>query len=118
MQISLKMICHFLVAALTFALTGSWITDWSQSAVFKPAAGRVQMPLSRGGKVLLPYVCTFVKPFLTCPKASVQTLIQAVLPRGGSELEALLQGIGSCWLGQWDCLCMQAVSRARPVLHS
>lgn len=118
MQISLKMICHFLMAALPFALTGSWIIGWSQSAVFNPAAGRVQIPLSRGGKFLLPYVCTFVKPFLTCPMASVQSLIQAVLSRGGSELGALLHRIRNCWLGQWDCLCIQAVTRTTPLLNS
>lgn len=113
MQISLKMICHFLVAALTFASTGSWITDWSQSAVFNSAAGRVQIPLSRGREVLPPYVCTYVKLLLTCPIASVQTLMQAVLSRGGSELGALFHAVG-----QWDCLCIQAVTRTTPLLNS
>lgn len=113
MQISLEIIFHFLVAALPFALTGSWVTDWSQSAVFNSAAGRVQIPLSRGREVLTPYVCTFVKPLLTCPLASVQTLTQVVLSRGGSELGAVLHGIG-----QWDCLCIQAVTRTPPLLNS
>lgn len=113
MQISLKMICHFLVAALPFALIGSWITDWSQSAVFNPAAGRVQIPLSGCRKVPLPYICTFVKPLLTSPMASVQTLIQAVLSRGGSELGTLLHRTG-----QWDCLWIQAVTRTAPLLNS
>lgn len=44
--------------------------------------------------------------------ASVQTLTWAVFSRSGSELEALLHGVGlgSCWLGQWDSLSIQAVA--------
>jgi len=76
----------------------------------------VQIPLARCRKVLLPCVCTFVKPFLTCPVASVQALTWAVFSRSGSESGALLHGagLGSCWLGQWDSLCIQAVTVTAP----
>lgn len=103
------------MTVLPFAL-GSCVIDRSHSAVFNPAAGRVRIPLARCRQVLLPCVCTFVKPFLTCPMASVQTLTWAVFSRGGSELRALLHGVGlgSCWLGQRDSLSIQAVAITAP----
>lgn len=48
--------------------------------------------------------------------ASMQTLTWAVFSRGGSELATLLHGVGlgSCWLRQWDSLCIQAVTITSP----
>lgn len=94
----------------------SCVRNRSHSVVFTLTAGRVQIPLARCRKSLLPYVCTFVKPFLTCPMASMQTLTWAVFSRGGSELAALLHGVGlgSCWLTQWDSLCIQAMTITSP----
>lgn len=67
-------------------------------------------------EVFLPYICIFVKSFLTSPIASVQTLTWAVFSRGGSELGALLRGVGlgSCWLGQRDFLSIQAMTVTTP----
>lgn len=46
----------------------------------------------------------------------MQTLTWAVFSRGGSELAALLHGVGlgSCWLTQWDSLCIQAMTITSP----
>lgn len=85
MQISQKMVCHFSCGRSVICVY--WLLDHR----LVPECNRQGTdPFVMSWEVLLLCVCTFVKTPFHCPMASVQTLIQAVLSRGGSELGALL----------------------------